>query len=78
MDTTGPGRPLLTASHWGAYRAEMRDGRVVALRGVDGDQDPSPIAEGMIDTLDDPCRIGEPMVRESWLRAGPGAVEAPS
>ncbi|MDH3691055.1 MAG: molybdopterin-dependent oxidoreductase, partial [Gammaproteobacteria bacterium] len=60
----------MTATHWGAYRAEVRDGRVVAIHGVEGDPDPSPIAQGMLDTLDDPCRIGRPMVRRGFLERG--------
>ena len=61
----------LTATHWGAYRAVVRDGRLTALHGFEDDADPSPIADGMVDTLDDPCRIPQPMVRKGWLEHGP-------
>jgi biotin/methionine sulfoxide reductase len=60
-----------TATHWGAYRAEVRDGRVVALHPFEGDRDPSPIGPGMPRALSDPVRIGRPMVREGWLKNGP-------
>ena len=60
----------LTATHWGAYRAEVRGGRLTALHAFEEDTDPSPIAEGMVDTLDDPCRIPQPMVRKGWLERG--------
>ena len=60
----------ITATHWGAYRAEVKDGALVALHGYERDDDPSPIARGMIDTLDDPCRIAQPMVRKGWLERG--------
>ena len=66
-----PDRDLpLTATHWGTYRAVVRDGRLTALRGFEEDADPSPIGDGMVDTLDDPCRIPQPMVREGWLEHG--------
>ena len=63
----------LTVSHWGTYRAEVRDGRLRALHGFEEDSDPSSIAEGMVDTLDDPCRIPGPMVRKGWLERGAGS-----
>ena len=63
----------LTATHWGAYRAVVRDGRLTALHGFEEDLDPSPIADGMLDTLNDPCRIAEPMVRKGWLERGAGS-----
>ena len=66
-----PDRELpLTATHWGTYRAVVRDGRLTALRGFEEDADPSPIGNGMVDTLDDPCRIPQPMVRKGWLDHG--------
>ena len=60
----------ITTTHWGAYRAEVIDGKLVALHGYEKDRDPSPIAQGMIDTLSDPCRIPQPMVRKGWLERG--------
>ena len=69
MSETNSALPL-TATHWGTYRAEVRDGRLTALHGFEEDADPSPIAEGMVDTLDDPCRIPQPMVRKGWLEHG--------
>ena len=63
----------LTVTHWGAYRAVVRDGRLTALHGFEEDLDPSSIADGMADTLDDPCRIAEPMIRAGWLERGAGS-----
>ena len=71
--STAPRDLLLTVTHWGAYRAEVRDGRLTALHGFEEDADPSPIGEGMVDTLDDPCRIAQPMVRKGWLEHGAGS-----
>jgi biotin/methionine sulfoxide reductase len=64
----------LTSTHWGTYRVETRDGRVHALHGFEEDPDPSPIGAGIVDVLDGPTRITSPMIRESWLREGPGAA----
>ena len=67
-------RALLTATHWGAYRIEAKQGRVTALHAFEEDSDPSPIGQGIIDALDAPTRIGAPMVRQSWLDNGPGTA----
>jgi biotin/methionine sulfoxide reductase len=63
----------LTSTHWGAYRVETQDGRVKALHGFEEDTDSSEIGNGIIDVLDGPSRIQTPMVRESWLKSGPGS-----
>lgn len=47
-------------------------GRVVALKGFEKDEDPSPIGQGIVDVLDGPTRIKSPMVRRGWLEHGPG------
>jgi len=69
-------RKLLTNSHWGTYQVEVTDGRVTGLTDFSEDQDPSPIGHGIVGVLDDPLRITEPMVRESWLTGGPGTAGA--
>ena len=60
-----------TATHWGNYDVETRDGRIVALRPAAGDLDPSPIGPGMPAALDDAVRLRAPMIRKSWLEHGP-------
>lgn len=62
-------RPLV-AAHWGTYRTEMKHGRAVALKPFEDDPDPSPIGEAILETLNDPCRIGQPMVRKGFLDGG--------
>ena len=57
-----------TATHWGAYRARVRRGRVETLLPFPGDPDPSPIGAGMAQALTDPLRIPQPMIREGWLK----------
>ncbi|MBE9606337.1 molybdopterin-dependent oxidoreductase [Acetobacteraceae bacterium H6797] len=63
-------------THWGAYRATLRDGRLAALEGLEGDKDPSPIGQSIPGALVDRLRITQPMVRQGWLerrdRAGRG------
>ncbi len=63
----------MTAAHWGAYRVKVERGRIVGMSPFEEDPDPSPIGEGIIDTLTAPNRILAPMVRESWLQNGPGS-----
>ena len=72
-DGSNPTSLKTTASHWGTYRAEVEDGRLIALHGFEDDVDPSPIGQAQIDTLDDPCRIPRPMVRQGYLEHGPDA-----
>jgi biotin/methionine sulfoxide reductase len=59
-------------SHWGAFEAEVEDGRVVAVRPFRRDPDPSPLLENIVGSLRHPARIAEPMVRAGWLDRGPG------
>jgi biotin/methionine sulfoxide reductase len=61
------------AAHWGTYRALLRDGRVAALEPIAEDPEPSPIANSMIDALDNPSRILRPAVRKSFLDKGHSA-----
>jgi biotin/methionine sulfoxide reductase len=63
----------LTSSHWGTYSIEKQGDRVVALHPFEHDPDPSPIGAGIVDVLDHPTRITQPMIREGWLRSGPGS-----
>jgi biotin/methionine sulfoxide reductase len=60
-----------TATHWGAYRAEVRDGRLVAMHPFAADPDPSPIGSSYTDALTDRLRIPRPMIRKGWLDKGP-------
>lgn len=56
-----PDKPIV-ATHWGTYIAECG-----ALRPLDEDPDPSPIGNQLITAQSDQVRIGEPMVRKSFL-----------
>ena len=63
-------RPLITATHWGAYHPELDNGRIVKMDGVQFDADPSPISNGLLDTYDHPARIKRPSVRKSYYENG--------
>jgi biotin/methionine sulfoxide reductase len=69
MGATEPPKTTLTpmATHWGNYDVETRDGRVVAVHPVAGDQDASPIGPGIPEALYAPARVLQPMIRRGWL-----------
>ena len=69
--TKEKGLPL-TSTHWGTYRAKVKNGKVQELIGWEHDKDPSPIGPGILDVQHGPTRIDSPMVRKSWLENGPG------
>lgn len=71
-----PDNGIMHASHWGAFRADVKDGRVVGVRPFERDPNPSQILEAMPDMLYGETRIAEPYVRESVARQGPGANPA--
>ncbi|MBV9521435.1 MAG: molybdopterin-dependent oxidoreductase, partial [Alphaproteobacteria bacterium] len=65
---------ILTTTHWGAYRIETRDGRVVHVEPFELDPEPSPIGQSLLGALDHPCRLTRPMVRKGWLEKGPTGI----
>jgi len=56
-----------TATHWGAYRPVVEDGRLTAMEAVPWDADPSPIGRSMPGAIDSPTRVRRPAVRRSFL-----------
>src|SRR5579875_1920769 len=62
-------------SHWGAFLAEVEAGRVVGVRPFEHDPDPSPLLRAIPGALYGATRIAQPVVREGWLRHGPGSGE---
>jgi len=60
-------------SHWGAFFAEVDNGRVVGVRPFEHDPDPSPLIDAIPAGVHSQARIAEPMVREGWLLHGPGS-----
>lgn len=70
-DAPGDVKVTSFATHWGTYHAETKDGKVVGVRDWSGDPDPAVIGPGIIDMVDHPTRIEQPMVRKSFLENGP-------
>jgi len=65
---------VVHSSHWGAFVATVRDGRVEQTRPLPADVDPSPIVHGIADGITSTARIREPAVCRGWLKYGPGAT----
>jgi len=61
------------SSHWGAFNALVRNGRLVGVEPFEKDTHPSPIIDSIPDALYSDTRIAQPVVRASWLEHGPGA-----
>ena len=57
-----------TSSHWGSYYAEIENNKLIGMRPYEKDKDPSMIANGMIDAIDDDLRIKVPHIRKGYLR----------
>ena len=57
-----------TSFHWGSYYAETQDDNLVALKPYELDRDPSSIANGLINSINDKLRIKFPHVRRGYLR----------
>jgi biotin/methionine sulfoxide reductase len=60
----------LTHSHWGAFVAQVEDGRLVGVQPFARDPHPSPLIEAWPHMVTAPTRIQRPMVREGYLRGG--------
>jgi len=63
-------------AHWGAFLAEVENGRVVGVRPFERDPDPSPLLDAIPAAVHSPMRIDRPMVRQGWLAHGPGRSES--
>ena len=57
-----------TATHWGAYRIGVEDGRISHVEPASYDPDPSAIGRSLAESCGHRVRIAQPMVREGWLR----------
>src|SRR3954451_21289313 len=62
-------------AHWGAFFAEVKDGRLVGVRPFHRDPDPSPLIEAIPASVYSQTRIARPMVRQGFLERGPGHGE---
>lgn len=68
-----PDGEVLTGSHWGAFRAVVKDGRWTDIKPWEGDSHPSKQLAGILDSVYSPTRIKYPMVRRAYLEGGPGS-----
>src|ERR1700686_4099075 len=64
-------------SHYGAYIAEVEGGRIVGVRPFEHDPNPSPIIEGVPETVHSRERIPCPMLSEGRPGQGGGKCEGP-
>ena len=73
-----PGRTntVMHLSHWGAYRVEVHDDRLVGVTAFERDPAPSPLIQAMPEVVHHTCRIAEPMVRKGFLDDGIGSDRA--
>ena len=55
------------SSHWGAFHADVVDGRVTGLRPFEKDPSPSALIHSIPDALYHSSRIAQPMIRRGWL-----------
>ena len=52
-----------TSFHWGSYYAEIENEKIIGMRPYENDKDPSKIANGIINSIDDELRIRVPHIR---------------
>ncbi len=75
MNVNGDSMAVATVrnhSHWGSFIAEVSDGRVVGVQPFERDPDPSELIDAIPYGVHSKSRIAQPMVREGWLKSGPG------
>ena len=59
-----------SATHWGAFEPEVKDGRMVGVRPFEKDPDPSPMIGEMPEALYHEVRVDRPHVRKGYLEKG--------
>jgi biotin/methionine sulfoxide reductase len=63
-------RFVRTASHWGAFWVQVKDGRAVGVRPFEKDEHPSPLAQSQVAAVYDKSRVDRPYVRKGFLERG--------
>jgi len=61
---------LLTASHWGAFIAQVEDGKFIGVKPFGGDAAPVPMIQALAGRVYSTTRIKYPMVRAGFLKKG--------
>ena len=59
-----------TSSHWGNYLVKTVEGAMTAVDSYPADEEPSGIAQSLLDSQNPDVRIAQPMVRKSYLEHG--------
>lgn len=65
---------LRSASHWGAFRAVVKDGRLVETLPFEHDPEPNDLIKVWPEMLTSPLRVARPVVRKGWLAGDGGAA----
>ena len=55
------------ATQWGVYDVGVENGRIVDVRGIDEDPEPSDIGQVLLDGVQHSSRIQRPAIRKGWL-----------
>lgn len=66
-DKVGLMRPV-SLSHWGAFEAEVRDGRLISTRPMKGSGADPDMIGAIVDLVYSPKRVDQPYVRAGWLK----------
>jgi len=72
LEWAGPIEPSeqLTASHWGAFVAQVESGKFIAAKPFGGDHAPVPMLQALAGRTYSTTRIKYPMVRAGFLKKG--------
>ena len=62
------------SSHWGAFTAEAKDGRLHAVTPFAHDPDPSAIIHSVPEAVHDESRVARPSIRKGWLTRANGGT----
>lgn len=62
------------SSHFGAFNARVRDGKLTGVEPFEHDPCPSRLIDAVPDAVYSHTRIDRPYIRASWLSGGPGAA----
>jgi biotin/methionine sulfoxide reductase len=65
---------LRSASHWGAFRMNVRDKRLVGVSPFEHDPSPTPLIDAWTEMLTSPLRVDRPAVRKGWLQGDKGSA----
>ena len=59
-------------AHWGAFRVDVANGRLVDVHAHDDGPAPNRLSENLLDGVQHPSRVSRPSIRRGWLENGPG------